>query len=150
MKNLPATTLTGSPIPYVRLLVMNRDYQFKQDLLSRHTGKDETQSVWFAKDEKLIEFLQGLLNDQSVSGIRVYLCNYAPDTIPPGTTARDYSNKLTVGLVGTKQAGTPEHPTHPDHPEAGTTKQFLAIDPYNHGKICPPDTCPNDDPGTEP
>jgi hypothetical protein len=143
MKNLPATTLSGSQIPYVRLLVMNRDYQFKQDLLTRAIGKPETQSIWFAKDEKLVEFLQGLLNDESVSGIRVYLCNYSPDTIPPGTTVLNYSNKLTVGMVGTKQNGE----AHPDHPEAGTTKQFLAIDPYNHGKICPPDTCPNDDPG---
>lgn len=146
MKNASGSINTGSGIPYVRLLQMQLDFAEKQDLLSRQIGKDETRSIWFEKDDSLRAFLQGLLDDETVDGIRVYICNYSAITIPPGASPDHYKNKLTVGMVGTMKVGKAHH----DHPEAGTSKQFLAIDPYNHGKICPPDTCPNDDPGTEP
>lgn len=130
-------------ISYEKLLIMHGDFRPKHDYLTDYIHKLETKSIWFEMDDSFKEFLTGLLDPENeVSGLRVYLCNYMSGTIPPDVPDAEkdnYFNKLTVGMVGTKHAGGDYHP---DHPDATGNKKFLAIDPYNHGKICPPDYCP--------
>jgi hypothetical protein len=135
----------GDPIPYADLIKMHGNYQDKQDLLSTHIGQAETQCIWFELNQSFKNFLADLLNPANqVSGLRVYLCQYDKDTLPknlPEEKKRFYLNKLTVGFVATQAGPSGDPNDHPDHPDAVNKNQFM-IDPYNQGKICPPDVCP--------
>lgn len=126
-------------IPYDMLINLNRNYQQTQDHLSTRKGQAETQSIWFEMDNEFKTFLAELLNPlRQVSGLRVYIGEYDKATTPSGVNPIFYINKLTVGFVATKFNGQ----KHIDHPDETTKKTNLAIDAYNHGKICPPDICP--------
>lgn len=140
-----AVNLLGDPIPYADLIKMHGNYGPKQDYLSTYIGQAETQCIWFELNDSFKKFLGDLLNPANqVSGLRIYLCQYDQDTLPknlPEAKKPFYLNKLTVGLVATKAGASGKPDDHPDHPEAVEKNRFM-VDPYNQGKICPPDVCP--------
>jgi hypothetical protein len=126
-------------IPYEVLLRLHNNYQPTQDYLSIWKGITDTQSIWFEMNDDLKKFLEELLKpSREVSGLRVYLCEYRQDSVPPGSNPASYVRKLTVCMIGTKLVGS----THVDHPDEVKEKTNLALDGYNHGKICPPERCP--------
>jgi hypothetical protein len=129
-------------IPYKDLMELHNNYQPTQDYLSAWKSKPDTQSIWFAMDSDFRKFLEELLKmERGVSGVRVYLGEYKEGTTPqdPDIDPKNYVRKLTVGFVATKQIGPK---THIDHPDEVANKTNLAFAAYNHGKICPPDYCP--------
>lgn len=131
---------TGT-IPYEVLRILNYNYGSTQDYLSTYKQKAETQSIWFNMDNDFRNFLAELLNPvRQVSGLRVYIGEYDKSTIPPGKPEIDYLKKITVGFIATKF----ENGKHIDHPDETTKKSNLAIDAYNHGELCPPQSpsCP--------
>src|SRR5690606_37240321 len=103
----------------------------------------ETKSIWYEKNADFDEFLQDFLSSSS-TGLRVYLCEYDDVTLPPdvrndSTRKEKYLTKLTIGFVAIKlnDDGT-RHVNDEDE------TKILVFDPYNHGKICPPDICPTE------
>ena len=122
-------------IPYKQLMELHHNYGATQDYLSDYKGKAETQSIWFEMNEDLKLFLQELLKPaRSVSGLRVYICEYKNGNTPPDTSDAEYGRKLTIGMVATKAI---ENKRHIDHPDEINDKNNLAFAAYNHGQLCP-------------
>lgn len=132
--------MTLGPVPYQKLMQMHNHYNAnKGHHLSKYYKKQETRSIWFESSADLLAFFSDFSNAANqISGLRVYLCQYDADTIPPGANPTDYLNKLTIGLVPTKY--NPDNGKHEDHPDA--VAHGFVVEPYDQGKICPPDICP--------
>ena len=134
------------PIPYEILIDLHKNYRLHKhkiltdDIRRREKDKDETESIHF-KIENLKDFLKGALEDEKVSGIRIYLCAYddkqqeypSHGKVPKNS---NYVSKVTVGLVTTTKTSTGKHKDY--YPAA----KNLLIDPVNHGELCPPNICP--------
>lgn len=142
-------------VPYNYIMKLKRHYEKRTKRVLTAVKEfpnvdslSETSSIWFelgpqGDTTKLRSFLQDLLTDPVISGLRIYIGEYDSTTFPPGDNEtkndkKKYKNKLTVGLVATKRVGNYER----DIPEVDKSKSNLAVAPYNHGKICPPDRCP--------
>jgi hypothetical protein len=134
------------PIPYSILIDLHKNYRLhKHKVLTddiRRGGKDkeETKSVHF-KIDALRDFFKNALEDDKVSGVRIYFCAYDDEQqdypshgkVPKNS---DYVSKVTVGLVTTTKTSTGKHKDY--YP----VLKNLLVDPVNHGELCPPNICP--------
>lgn len=131
-------------IPYRVVLDLHNLYlQKKHPVLSTDLKtKEETKSIWFKLDATMRDFLNEVLNDKDVSGIRVYLMAYPEKQIEieDGTLIpvdpKDVG-QLTIGLVTTKAEGEGEDARNPDYPESSRGFKMLVAPPINHGELCP-------------
>lgn len=128
-------------IPYETLKEMHKTYcNGKKKLLDASLGKSETASIWFQMAEFRL-FLENLLSDRNISGIRTYFGVYDHHCPPPNSI---HIGNLTVGFVGTVY--NPATGKHEDYHTSETNERklvfFVGPDAYNHGKICPPEICP--------
>ena len=126
-------------IPYKVVLDLHDLYlQKKHPVLSAGLSvKEETKSIWFELDTSMRSFLNEVLNDSVVSGIRVYLMAYPEKQIEmEGVNIPLDPNdvgQLTIGLVTTKADGG----KNPDYPESSSGFKMLVAPPMNHGELCP-------------
>lgn len=129
-------------IPYDVVMDLHKRYtSHKHRLLSADLAtKPETKEVWFELNQEMRDFLNEVLTDKDVSGIRLYFMAYPPQqtilhgvTIPidPGDV-----NQLTIGMVTTK-AGDGTGRRHVDYPESKSGMKMLMAPPINHGELCP-------------
>ena len=126
-------------IPYKVLLDLHNLYlQKKHPVLSAGLSvKEETKSIWFKLDASMKSFLNEVLNDTNVSGIRVYLMAYPEQQTEMGGVTIPLNpndvGQLTIGLVTTKADGG----RNPDYPETSSGIKMLVAPPVNHGELCP-------------
>lgn len=139
MNNELKTPVSGN-IPYDTVLKYHQLYlDGKHPSLSRTIGsKPETEKIWFKLDDSMRKFLNEVINDPEVSGIRVYFMTY-PDkqeAASDGTLIPQNPNdvsQLTIGLVTTREnAGCQD-----DYPETKEGFKMLLAPPMNHGELCP-------------
>lgn len=134
-------------IDYQKLLGLHQEYVVKKHpkLRASAGNKDDTKSIWFELNGSMKSFLNDILTDPNVSGIRVYLCAYkdnvdttGPIPIPHKT---NYLKRLTVGLVTTTPGITGGHADYPNS-LAFADRSLVILPSQNHGELCPPDICP--------
>lgn len=129
-------------IPYEVVMDLAARYvSHKHGLLSADlASKHETKEVWFELNQEMRDFLNEVLTDKDVSGIRVYFMAYPPQqTIVHGVTIPidpNDVNQLTIGFVTTK-AGDGTGRRHEDYPESKSGIKMLLAPPMNHGELCP-------------
>lgn len=108
----------------------------KHPILKGVNQKDETESIWFDID-KIRPFLENILGDERVTGIRVYLCSYSDSVISEGTTKIPHKDsfvkQLTIGLVATRKVDGSQI----DYHTSPTRKSLIIAPPQNHGELCP-------------
>src|SRR5215204_611944 len=107
------------PIPYDILIDLHKNYRLHKhkvltdDIRRGEKDKDETKSVHF-KIEGLRDFFRSALDDEKVSGVRIYFCAYDEEQhdypghgkVPENSK---YVSKVTVGLVTTTKTLTGKH-----------------------------------------
>lgn len=127
-------------IPYQIVLALHDLYlQRKHKFLSTDLQtKEETKSIWFELNTEMRDFLNEVLNDKDVSGIRLYLMAYpATQTDFDGVIIPADLNdigQLTIGMVTTTTSADGKHP---DYPESSGGFKMLVAPPMNHGELCP-------------
>lgn len=129
---------TNQNIPYKLLMELHRNYLPTHAELSKWKNKPESKSIFWELTDELRRYLAEILKEENeVSGLRFYLCEYKNGHTPPGTSDEDYGRKLTIGMVTTKKVGD-KHVDQTGEEE----KVMFAQGGHNHGKICPPEICP--------
>lgn len=127
-------------IPYQVVLDLHNLYlQKKHPVLSAGLSvKEDTKSIWFELNKGMRDFLNEVLTDPKVSGIRVYFMAYPEQQtemhgVKIPVDPNDV-NQLTIGLVTTSNAAEGKHP---DYPETSEGFKMLVAPPMNHGELCP-------------
>jgi hypothetical protein len=125
-------------IPYKTLIDLHKNYLLqKQKILSGVILKEETQSIWFKLDAVMRKFLNEVLSDPDVSGIRMYILQYPASQIYMDGEKIPQNpldvNQMSIGIVTTRQEGT----KHPDYPTSSSGIEMLVAPPLNHGALCP-------------
>ncbi|HEV8287290.1 MAG TPA: hypothetical protein VGQ09_23440 [Chitinophagaceae bacterium] len=126
-------------ITYEELKMLNDNFKkSKRYVLRKHSGKEETNAIWFERDDAFMDFFAKVLANPTITGVRIYLCEYA-DKPQDGIPKDDrYLKQLTVALVPTilgkgRQDDLPVVSTEAE-------KFILAAGALNNGQLCPPDT----------
>ena len=146
--NLKSIIIATGNIKYDTLLALHKNYlESKRKTLIGAHGKAETKFIWFPLDEAMRQFLEQVLTQPEVTGVKAYILQYPPvqtdyagDKVP--IKVEDV-NQLTIGFVTTKSEGGSDMR---DFPEADIKMNgnkdvpddiMVFAPPLNHGQLCP-------------
>jgi hypothetical protein len=113
---------TGN-IPYKTLLDLHNFYLVKKHtILTQAMNKVETKTIWFELNQSFRDFLNELLTDPLVNGVRIYLCAYDDEVVNGIPHRPQFVKQMTVGFVSTKD----DHGRNVDYPNS-TNKKNLTV-----------------------